>query len=226
MATPVPPLNPPQVTPAVTTAAVPPFGSTAAAPLAPAVGAAVKSGALKAATVGAVSAPEMGTTIGNIAGALSKAGRNYRKQLNEDRAKLNSNTDLGFTDAQKRQKLGAAMMAAQTGQDAQMAELSRQAAAGGGFGRNPQMVAAQGAIADAAAGQVGAQLQSIEAQSEARAAAEQARIRAEDEAQRERVKAGVATAATGLIKGGAALATGGTSTLLDDLLLGTSKTPA
>ena len=156
------------------------------------VGSLIKAGTEVA---GTAAAGPLGALVGGalagapaLAGAMSAGGRAHRRQLNKDLAALQAGK-LGFSDAEKRQMAGEAARALQSQTRAAEADVRRQAAAAGGFGRSGAYQKALGDIYTGAQSQLGTQMGETERLSTQQALQEKARILQAAKEQRDKVAA-------------------------------------
>ena len=121
-----------------------------------------------------------------VAGMLSAGGRAYRQQLGKDLAKLRSGK-MGFSQAEKRQMAGEAARGMQSQIRSAEADLRRQAAATGGFGRSGAYQRGLAQIYQGGQSQLGAQMGEIERQRTKKALQEKQRILQAAKEQRDKV---------------------------------------
>jgi hypothetical protein len=121
-----------------------------------------------------------------IAGMMSAGGRAHRQQLDKDLAKLKAGK-LGFSQAEKRQMAGEAARGMQSQSQTAAADLRRQAAATGGFGRSGAYQKGLAEIYKGGQGQLGAQMGEIEKLSTQKALQEKQRILQAAKEQRDKV---------------------------------------
>jgi len=121
-----------------------------------------------------------------VAGMMSAGGRAYRQQLGKDLAKLRRG-NLGFSQAEKRQMAGEAARGMQSQIRTAEADLRRQAAATGGFGRSGAYQKGLADIYKGSQAQLGAQMGDIERLSTQQALQEKQRILQAAKEQRDKV---------------------------------------
>jgi hypothetical protein len=138
----------------------------------PGVGGALVGGALQA--------------VPAVAGMMSAGGRAHRRQLDKDLAKLKAGK-LGFSQAEKRQMAGEAARGMQSQIRSAEADLRRQAAATGGFGRSGAYQKGLAEIYKGGQGQMGAKMGEIEKLSTQTGLQEKARILQAAKEQRDKV---------------------------------------
>lgn len=96
-------------------------------------------------------APGLGAAIGATLGErMSYAGKQQRQQLRKDVDAMNKG-QLGFSQAERSQRLGQSLQDIRAGIRDREADLRREAAATGGFGNSGLMAAQQGQLASAEA---------------------------------------------------------------------------
>lgn len=117
---------------------------------------------------GSVGAPLIGLGAQALAGALSKEGRALRQQTAKDVSALEQGK-LGFSEAEKRGMLAGTQRALQAQTSGVEANLRRQAAAAGGFGRSGAQTNALAQLASAQGEQIAKSAGQIEGQSQAQA---------------------------------------------------------
>lgn len=167
---------------------------------------------------------QLGAGIGAGIAGLSWAGRKHRELLKGDVAKMEAGK-LGWTEAQKRQYLGASLRAAQAAAAPMLAAMEQQRAAQG-FGRSgaatDQIGAAQGAIQSGVAQAVGGG----EALSQQQALTKEADIKARVAAQRDKVSGDWGNVMGGVAGAAGALAGMGFGAKVIPKLMGSIATKA